>query len=92
MKRLLTGFLLFFAIGAWIPAFAWDGFDADSADLVEIIPDNVPEPGAEISVKNHDANLTETCVVESVKRNRRTIEVAASCPDGKLHTLVMEGR
>lgn len=73
-------------------ALAWDGFDAESSDLVEIIPEEVPASGAVITVKDRELDTLETCLVKSVKRNRRTIEVAAECPDGRLHTLVMEGR
>lgn len=73
-------------------AAAWDGFDADSTDLVELTPDEVPQTGDTISVANHDSGAAEECLVMSVKRNRRTIEVVCRYLDGVEHTLVMEGR
>lgn len=92
MKYLLTGLTGLVLLGLASFATAWDGFDAESADLVEIIPENVPTAGETINVKNHDTDQTELCLVENVKRNRRTIEIVVAYPDGKLHTLVMEGR
>lgn len=74
------------------PLPAWDGFDADSAELVEIIPDGVPQPGQEIEVLNHDKDTSSKGVVISVIRNRKTIEVAFQDSEGKLHIFVMEGR
>ena len=74
------------------PCFAWDGFDADSAELVEIRPDVIPLPGQTVEVRNYDTDKMENCIVESVIRNRRTYEVVVFFPDGTKHTLVMEGR
>lgn len=88
MKYLLVGALLLAAGRAW----AWDGFDADSADLVRIEPDRTPAPGETISVKNYDSRETVSAIVKSVKRNRRTIEVVVLYPDNTSRTLVMEGR
>ena len=73
-------------------ALAWDGFDADSADLVEVIPDRVPSKGETVDVHNYDKDTTETCLVESVTRNARTVELVVRAPAGAVHTLVMEGR
>lgn len=92
MKLFITGVILLCCLALGESALAWDGFDADSADLVEIIPDSVPAIGDTITVKNHDADTSESCFVESVKRNKRTIEVVVAYPDGKARTLVMEGR
>ena len=74
------------------PAFAWEGFDAATADLVEITPDRIPSRGETIEVRNYDKNTTETCLVESVIRNARTIEIVARTPGGEQKRLVMEGR
>lgn len=74
------------------PLLAWDGFDADSAELIEIIPDSVPQPGQEIEVLNHDTDTSSKGVVKSVIRNRKTIEVVFQDSEGKLHIFVMEGR
>lgn len=74
------------------PLLAWDGFDADSADLVEIIPDIVPQTGHQIEVRNHDTDTTLNAVVINVTRNSKTIEVLIEDEDGKKRTLVMEGR
>lgn len=73
-------------------ARAWDGFDAESADLVEIIPDIIPQQGEEVEVRNHDTEKSMNCVVKSVTRNSRTIEVVVQDQNGKSYTLVMEGR
>lgn len=71
---------------------AWDGFDADSGDLVEIMPDAIPSVGDRIEVHNYDQNKTERYHVESVRRNRRTIEVVVHDDNNLYRTLVMEGR
>lgn len=73
-------------------SMGWDGFDADTANLIEIIPDRVPEIGSTIDVRNYDTDETETCLVDRVTRNRQTIEVVVRAPDGKRKTLVMEHR
>lgn len=72
-------------------ALAWDGFDAETSALVEILPEQVPVKGDTIDVRNYDTDTTETCLVESVLRNKRTIEVVVRTPQGnKRRTLVME--
>ena len=71
---------------------AWDGFDAGTGDLVELRPDQVPHSGETVDIRNYDTQKTETCLVESVKRNARTVEVLVRFPSGELRTLVMEGR
>lgn len=92
MRYLLVGVALcgFFA-GASL-CVAWDGFDADTTDLVEILPDEIPDPGSTIDVRVYDTNETLTCLVDSVTLNRRTIEVVVRTPDGKRKTLVMESK
>lgn len=72
--------------------FGWDGFDSDSADLVEIIPDAIPNINSTVEVRNYETDQTETCIVESVTRNRRTIELVVRDPNGKRRILVMEMR
>lgn len=71
---------------------AWEGFDASNADLVEILHDSVPTPGSSVDVHNFDSNTIETCIVESVLRNRKTIEIVVRDPSGELKLFVMEGR
>lgn len=85
---LWLGLALFLAA----PAAAWDGFDADSADLVEIIPDSLPRPGQKIEVRNYDTDKTSSVIVKSVTRNTKTIEVVIINEEGLPRTLVMEGR
>lgn len=92
MRILLLGAMLLARLLCAQPAPAWDGFDADSADLVQIKPDAEPQPGNVINVTNHDTDTTTECIVVSVRHNLRTIEVVVRYPDGILHTLVMEGR
>ena len=75
-----------------LPALAWDGFDADSADLVEIIPDALPNKGDTVDVRNYSNDETTTCLVVSVTRNSRTVEIVVGTPAGEAHSLVMEGR
>lgn len=72
--------------------FGWDGFDSDSADLIEIITDAIPNINSTVEVRNYETDQTETCIVESVTRNRRTIEVVVRDPSGKRRILVMEMR
>lgn len=90
MKYLLTGLLLIALCLSCPVCMAWDGFDADSGYLVEIIPDVLPVPGSAIDIHNYDTEETQTCLVENIKRNRSTIEVVAICPQGRKRTLVME--
>lgn len=71
---------------------AWAGFDSDSTDLIDITPDEVPAIGDTVTARNHDADTTEDCLVMSVKRNSRTIELVVRCGDGRERLLVMEGR
>ena len=92
MKTLLLGAMLLVSQVCATQALAWDGFDADSADLVEITPQTVPQPGNVIQVTNHDTDSTTECIVISVRHNLRTVEVVARYPDNTVHTLVMEGR
>ena len=42
VRRLPAVIALCASLALPLPALAWDGFDADSADLVEIIPDALP--------------------------------------------------
>ena len=84
------------ALTGWLcvsgPAAAWDGFDADSADLVSVTPDRVPVKGETVDMHNYDKDTPETCLVETVTRNSRTIELVVRAASGTQHTLVMEGR
>lgn len=92
MKHLIFGLTALYL--AMIPASApcWDGFDADTADLVEIIPDVLPSIGATVDVRNYETEETEPCLIESITRNRKTIEVVVKTPSGAKRTLVMEYR
>lgn len=91
MKYLLALAAILVCLGAG-PARAWDGFDADTTDLVEVIPDELPSPGDSIGVRDYDTDTDHSCVVESIRRNRRTVELVVRTPEGKRRTLVMEGR
>ncbi|MBQ4566650.1 MAG: DUF5334 family protein [Desulfovibrio sp.] len=73
-------------------AIAWDGFDADTTDLVEITPDKLPKAGDTVDVRNYESDTSQTCLVEAVSRNTRTVEVVVRAPGGQMRTLVMEGR
>lgn len=92
MKYLLIGTIFLFCQLPACLSFAWDGFDADTADLVEIIPDIIPAIGSTVDVRVYDTDETQPCIVESVTRNRRTIEVVVRDPQDKKRTLVMEYR
>lgn len=71
---------------------AWDGFDSDTADLVEVTPDKMPNTGDTIEVRSYEKEINRVALVESVKRNVRTIELMVRFSDGKQHLLVMESR
>ena len=71
---------------------AWDGFDAATTDLVEVTPDAPPSVGAAVEVRDYATDTVQTCLVENVTRNARTLELAVLAPDGERRTLVMEGR
>lgn len=92
VRRLPAVIALCASLALPLPALAWDGFDADSADLVEIIPDALPNKGDTMDVRNYSNDETTTCLVVSVTRNSRTVEIVVRTPDGEAHTLVMEGR
>lgn len=90
MKYLIAAIML---LGMYSgTCFGWDGFDADSAELVEIIPDAIPNINSTVEVRNYETEQTETCMVESVTGNRRTIEVVVRDSNGKRRILVMEMR
>ncbi|WP_297227884.1 DUF5334 family protein [uncultured Desulfovibrio sp.] len=93
MKHLLIGALVpASCLLAALPAAAWDGFDADSTELVEIIPDALPVEGENVDVRDYTTDQTTTCLVKAVTRNSRTVEVVVRTPEGGTRTLVMEGR
>ena len=92
MNHLFRGAILLGCLLLPTAIWAWDGFDADTTDLVELTPDNLPAPGETVDVRDYDTDSSQTCLVESVVRNSRTIEVVVRAPDGKRRTLVMEGR
>ena len=45
-----------------------------------------------MDVRNYDTDTSQTCLVETVTRNARTVEVVVRTPKGLKRTLVMEGR
>ncbi len=92
MKHLLFGAAIAGCLLAPLTVPAWDGFDAATTDRVEIRPDRVPAQGDTVDVRNYDTDASEICLVESVTRNARTVEVVVSTPKGLKRTLVMEGR
>ena len=83
-------FAAFWLYPAWAPA--WDGFDADSIELVEIESESIPASGETIDIKHQESGVTKTGIVQSMKQNKRTIEIVVRYSDNSLHTLVMEGR
>lgn len=92
MKYLFMGAALLAMLATASIGLAWDGFDADTTELVEIKPDAVPRIGDTVNVKIYDTDSIVMAIIERVFRNKRTIEVVARYPDGSSHTLVMEGR
>lgn len=81
--------------GFWIcsaSVFAWDGFDAESIELVEIGTEGIPASGETIEIRNQESGVTKTAIVQSMKQNQRTVEIVVRYPDNTVHTLVMEGR
>ena len=52
----------------------------------------LPNKGDTVDVRNYSNDETTTCLVVSVTRNSRTVEIVVRTPDGEAHTLVMEGR
>lgn len=92
MNLFFSGAILLGCLVLPTAVMAWDGFDADTTDLVELTPDKLPSPGEAVEVRDYDTDTTQTCLVVSVARNSRTIEVVVRAPDGKQRTLVMEGR
>lgn len=58
VRRLPAVIALCASLALPLPALAWDGFDADSADLVEIIPDALPNKGDTVDVRNYSNDET----------------------------------
>lgn len=73
------------------PVMAWEGFDADTTNIVEVAPEQLPSRGDKISVRDYENETFQTCMVENVRRNKRTIELVVRCPEESVHTLVMDG-
>ena len=92
MKYLLLGIALLSCLCISAPAKAWDGFDAESTDVVEVTPDRIPSKGETVDVRHYDSDTTQTCLIEAVTRNARTVELVVQAPSGATRTLVMEGR
>ena len=92
MKHLLLWAAIAGCLVVPLTVLAWDGFDADTTDLVEITPDRLPSQGDTVDVRDYDTDTTQTCLVEAVTRNARTVEVVVRTPKGLKRTLVMEGR
>lgn len=92
MKYFTCVFLFSLLAGIASVAFAWDGFDAETIELVEIVTNSLPPDGETIDIKNHDTGATCPGIVQSLKHNASTIEIVVRYPDDSLHTLVMEGR
>lgn len=88
MKR-----LSFITIGICLatPALAWEGFDADTTNIVEVTPEQLPSRGDKLSVRDYENETLMTCTVENVRRNKRTIELVVRCPEDSVHTLIMDG-
>ena len=42
---------------------------------MEITPDRLPSQGDTVDVRNYDTDTSQTCLVETVTRNARTVEV-----------------
>ncbi|MCL1985995.1 MAG: DUF5334 domain-containing protein [Betaproteobacteria bacterium] len=83
--------VLLFVLLSASSAPAWDGFDADTAALIEVEPVRVPSAGDTVTVSYYKSDLRRTCLVEEVRRNLRTLELVVRCPepDG-IRTFVME--
>lgn len=92
MKHLLLWAAVAGCLVLPLTVLAWDGFDAATTDLVEITPDRMPAQGDTVDVRDYDNDASETCLVETVTRNARTVEVVVRTPKGVRRTLVMEGR
>ena len=74
------------------PVLAWMGFDADTAELVEITPETVPSKGETIVVHDISTNGNVSCLVREVVLSSRTVEVRVSTSEGKKRVLIMESR
>ncbi|MCI7569624.1 DUF5334 family protein [Desulfovibrio sp.] len=92
MKYLLACSAVAACLGLPVMLYAWDGFDAATAELVEVTPDALPSGGDAVDVRDYATDRVQTCLVENVTRNARTVELSVRTPDGQWRTLVMEGR
>lgn len=91
LNMILGGLVALFLLLSAPCATAWDGFDADTAVLIEVEPVRVPSAGDTVTISYYKSDFRKTCLVEEVRRNLRTLELVVRCPapDG-IRTLVME--
>ena len=62
MKKILVVTLLLFAL----PSFAWEGFDYDTDDYIEIEKGNLVRPGRDIEIFDYSVGEYRDVRVESV--------------------------
>ena len=72
-------------------AMAWDGYDAESGESVEIGQGNLVRPGENIEVYNNDTGEYSDVGVESIQRSGSSVEVEVYDYDsGEYRTLDMD--
>ena len=73
-------------------ASAWIGFDAETTELVEVTPENIPTKGDTIVVHDIPPDSSTSCLVREVLRNPHTTELRVATPQGTTRVLVLEGK
>lgn len=71
MKRLLFLLLIFFPH----QSFAWDGYDSETGDYVEIEKGNLVRRGQDIEVYDHGSGEYKDVTVEGVREGIGSVEV-----------------
>jgi len=74
MKKAMVALLMAMAMMA-APGWAWDGFDADTGDAVEIDKGNTVRPGRDIEIYNWNTGEYQDVTVDSIQRRGNSVEV-----------------
>lgn len=87
MKKIIFLFCFFLPISS----FAWDGYDYETGDYIEIGKGNLVRTGREIEIYDYSDGSYKDVEVESIQRNGRTVEIEVYDNDsGEYRTFEME--
>ena len=89
MKQIIILLLLFFPQ----QALAWDGYDSETGDSVEIGKGNLVRPGQDIEIYDYGSGEYKDVTVEGIRDGLGTVEVEVyDYSKGEYKTYEMEKR